>query len=319
MGVARIDLGKKLNYVTDLFIDGCDAPISAFFEAAAPAALHAVLSYYCLDPVQMFTGYVRPGTPFKGKRKGSHGRGTRQPKRGGGFWGAFKKAYGFDPNEWLAKKMPFAEDMQGRQVPGGAQWMWHGFNEFQRFQNIMFMYTLAEDFLYEIALGVAQTQYCANQRASVFLGRSEVQAHFGILQTTPCVINEVLKQRFVAFNGGSGFTPNVKKYRVMFSFKSAALWGGGTEFPDCFLRITPPVGSPVEVAIPSGGGACMVHAEVLNGGPVTFETVGPVSYNIYDVEFFCYGYRDEPRHRPEGWCNDAVEGAVNWAKQQIRG
>ena len=315
--MARINLGEKLNYVSDVFIDGCDAPLSAYFETAAPAALHAVLSYYCLDPVQMFTGYVRPGTPFKGKRSGSHGRGTRKPKASSGFWGRFKKVYGFDPNEWLAKKMPFAEDMEGRQVPGGAQWMWHGYNQFERFQNIMFMYTIAEDFLYEIALGVAQTQYCQNQRASVFLGKSETQYHFGPAWYWPCVINEVVKSRGVSFGGGSGFTPNVKRYRAMMSYGRAEPWVLGQSLEGCHIIASPPDGPDVWAPVSAGGGGGAVSVGVSEGGTVTFSTQGPYSYTLHDVKFFGFGYRDEPRHRPQGWCNAAVDSAVNWAQREL--
>lgn len=307
-----IDLGKKLNYAKEVFFDTCDAPFTAYVEAAVPAAIHAVVSYYCLDPVQIFTGYVRPDSPLKGRRKGGHGRGSRKNGKPPGRWRNFKKAFGFDPNEWIAKKMPLADDMAGRQVPGGARWMWQGYNQFERFQNFMFMYTLAENFFYETAMGVARSVYCQNQRASVFVGFSAGQAHFGILGVTACIIEEVLKGRGAGQTAGNIIQMDTKTFSVSFSCKRIRSWIPGKEMPGCYLRVRVDDGPPVQSAELRNDEGAMVSFTVKEGGRAVFETVGPISFDAEEIWFHAHGYRDEPTYRPDGWCNKALDKALNW-------
>lgn len=308
------DPNHKFNYIIDVMWDTCDAPYTAYLEAAWPAAIKAAASWYCLDPVQIFTGFVRPGGPAKGNRKGSHGRGTRHSEKGNKFWRRFKKVYNFDPNEWLAKKMPFADDMEGRQVPNGAKWMWQGYNQFERFQNFMFMYTLAEDFFYDVALGVAQSQYCQDQRSASFAGYSERQEHFGIGRVTACIIEEVRKARFVGFIGGNGVTCSYPVVTVMFSIGKAERWDGKTDFSDCFIRINRPDGPPVESPIGDGGGASAVAVTSIGGGTFTFETVGPFSFDAIDCEFAVHANEQVPKRAPRDWCEKAAQDAINWAQ-----
>lgn len=307
------DPDRKWNYALDVFFDTCDAPYTAYIEAAFPAAIKAAASWYCLDPVQMFTGFVRPGTPLKGTRKGSHGRGTRHSEKGNKFWRGFKKAFNFDPNEWLAKKMPFSEDMEGRQVPGGAKWMWQGYSQWERFNNFMFMYTIVEDFFYDVALGVAQSPYCQDQRAASFAGYSERQEHFGVGHITACIIEEVRKARFVGFIGGNGVSCDYPVYTVGFSIGKAERWDGGSDFSDCYLRLNPPDGPSVRSPIADGGGSCAVATNVIGGGVTTFETEGPFSFDVIDVEFFLHANEQVPRRAPRDWCEKLADQAINWA------
>jgi len=309
----RYPLGKKLNYIIDVVMDGCDAPLTVMARTALPAALRAAASWYCLDPVQMFTGYVRPGTPFKGRRKGGHGYGSRAASKGNKFWRGFKKAFGFDPSEWLAKRMPFAEDMEGRRVPSGAQFGWAFYGQIERFNNWMFMYEVTETFFYEWAAGIAETQYCQHQRAAVFFGRSERQGHFGILGTTPCVINEVLKQRKVLFIGGNGFTPQVRRYRVQFSVGKITRWDGNPDVSGAELVIEVSNQPPIRQALSGDGTAQMVEFMSNMGGSVSFYTAGDFSYWAEDVEFSCYGYEDVPDTRPLDYCAKLANDAINWA------
>lgn len=311
--MARIDLGKKLNYAREVFMDNCDAPFTAYLKAAKPALLHAALSYYCLDPVDIFTGWARPNSPFKGDRKGGHGRGKGDPKKGGKKWRRFKRVFGFDPNEWLAKKMPYAEPMERRQVPGGAQVMWSAFGQLQRFQNTMFMYQVAEDFFYEVALGVAGSVYCQEQRSSVFMGITARDANFGVAGGTPAVIHEAVKIRNVSWSGGSGVTPFVPDYTAFFSVEKFTPWDNDPVFNDCYLEILRPDGPPVRSAIPDGGGPCSVATGVTGGGSVSFRFVGPKSFWADGCQFHAFGRRKEPTHRPPGWCNDLARKAINWA------
>jgi len=311
--INRYPLGKKLNYVIDVFMDGCDWPLTAVAQSAAPAALHAALNWYCPDPVEIFTGWVRPGSPFKQRRGGSHGRGAHGDKHGNKFWRRFKKAFGFDPNEWLAKKMPMADEMEGRSVPGGAHYMWAAFNQIQRFQNFMFMYHVAEEFFYEWQSGIASTTYCQAQRAASFFGHSDMQGHFAPAGASACVINEVLKSRKVAFQGGNGFTPLVPRFQCGFSVGKVTRWDGDPDVTSCKLRINIEGYPPFIQALDGDGTKQMAYAISTTGGSVSFELEGPYSFWAEDVEFFCYGYADVPEIRPEGWCNDLAKKAINWA------
>lgn len=310
----RYPLGKKINYVIDVIMDGCDAPFTAYAQTAFPAALRAVATYYCPDPVQMFTGYVRPGTPFKGRRKGGHGAGSRSASKGNKFWRGFKKTYGFDPSEWMAKKMPFAEEMEGRQVPGGARYGWAMYGAIERFNNWMFMYELTENFFYEWAAGMAETPYCQHQRAAVFFGRSAEQVHFGILHRTPVVIEEVLKQRKTHFVGGNLVGVGVRRFQASMSVGRIEPWGPGLDPSQCQL-IVHINGKPEHVQNLEGDGSLQMSFDMgSDGGSVAFLFGGPFSFTAYDVEFSVYGYEDVPETRPMDWCGDLAQKAINWAE-----
>lgn len=309
----RYPLGKKLNYVIDVFLDGCDWPLTAVATSAFPAALHAALSWYCPDPVEIFTGWVRPGSPFKQRRGGTHGRGAHGSEKGNKFWRRFKKAFGFDPNEWLAKKMPFSDEMEGRQVPQGAHYMWSFFGQIQRFQNFMFMYNVTENFFYEWQAGIASTQYCQHARSASFFGRSERQGHFGPAGIDACVISEALKSRKVHFAGGNGFTPLVPKFQAGFSVGKITRWDGNPDVSGCKLRILISGFPPFVQDLKGDGTDQMAFAVSNQGGSVSFEFEGPFSFWADDIEFFCYGYENVPEIRPEGWCNKLADKAINWA------
>lgn len=312
--MARPDLGKKWNYVVDFWADGCDGPLTVYFEAAYPALLHAALSYYCPDPVNMFTGYVRPGSPLKGTRGGSHARGGNKSKKRGGFWGAFRKAFRFSPDDWIAKKMPFADEMEGRQVPGGARWMWTGYGAIERFNNYMFMYAIVEDAFYEFSAGVARSVYCQNQQASVFEGFAERDAHFALIGQSPAVIHEVLKNRNCHFVGGNGVRPNATRFSAGFSCSRVERWDGNPDTSSCKLVIIMPDGTRITEGFPVDGRDILVFGKAVEGGTVSFVFEGPYSFNAYDLKFSVFGYPDVPTTRPEGWCNDLVNDAINWVE-----
>lgn len=312
--MARPDLGKKLNYVVDFWSDGCDGPLTVYFEAAYPALLHAALSYYCPDPVNIFTGWARPATLPKGLRSGSHARGARSAAKRKGFWSRFRKVFGFQPDEWLAKKMPFADEMEGRQVPGGVNWMWAGYGAIERFNNFMFMYAIAEDFLYEFSAGVARSVYCQNQQAAVFLGKSDRISHFALLDETPAVINDVLKQRRVFWNGGNGLMPDTPTFNANFSCGKISRWDGGSDISSCRLVMRMPDGQRVVMPVSEAGVNVMVHGKTTVPGMVFFFFEGDHSFFADDCQFSVFGYQGVPSIRPEGWCNDVVEGAINWSE-----
>lgn len=311
--MARPDLGKKFNYVLDVFMDTCDAPITAYFEAAYPALLRASLSYYCLDPVQIFTGYVRPVGPLKGTRGSGHGRGSSGQGKSKGFWGAFKKGFNFDPNDWVSKQMPFSEDMAGRQVPNGTFWWWSAYGQIERFQNFMFMYTLIEDIFYETAMGVAKTDYCENQRTAVFQGYSESQGHFGLLQRTPCVINEVQKNRFCHFAGGNGVGTPWGPANASISASRIERWDGNPDTSQCRFVIIRPDAPEDKQGFPNGGENVAAYSRVANSGMISFETEGPYSFTAYDVQFSVTARPHEPNRRSRDWCNKLADAAINWA------
>lgn len=304
---------KKVNYAKDVFMDGCDAPLTVWFEAAAPAALHASLSWYCLDPVQMFTGYVRPVGPLKGKRGGGHGRGSKSKGKKSRGWAAFKRGFGFDPSEWAAKQMPFQQDLAGRSVSNGVNYMWAGFGQLERFNNIMFMYTVTETFFWEIALGVANSEYCQNQRASSFLGHSTRQGHFSLAGTSACVIEEIVKSRNISYAAGNGVGVNAPRCTAMFSCGSWISWDGETDPFDSGIMIITGDGPPVRAPLPKGGGPVAVSAYTREGGFVAFELYGNINFWVYDIQFLVFGKSVEPDNYPEGWCNKLADKAINWA------
>lgn len=313
----RYPLGKKMNYVIDVIMDGCDAPFTAYAQTAFPAALRAVATYYCPDPVQMFTGYVRPGAPFKGRRKGGHGAGSRSASKGNKFWRAFKKAYGFDPSEWLAKKMPFAEEMEGRKVPGGARFGWAAFGALERFNNWMMLYELTENFFYEWAAGVAETPYCQHQRAAVFFAESPRQAHFALLDATPCVIENVMKQRKVSFHGGNLVVPMVRRFQASMSVGAIVPWIDGGDISQCELIVAID-GKPWHRQSLEGDGSMQMSFEMSNdGGSVAFLLAGPFSFWADNVQFSVYGYEDIPETRPMNWCGDLADRAINWSTGDV--
>ena len=311
--MARPDLGKKMNYVVDFWADGCDGPLTVYLEAAYPAVMHAALSYYCPDPVNIFTGWARPAGLPKGVRSGSHARGARSAAKGRGFWARFRKVFGFQPDEWLAKKMPFADDMAGRQVPNGVNWMWSGYGAIERFNHFMFMYSLAEDFLYEFSAGVARSVYCQNQQASVFQGVTADQYHFGILPRTPVVIDDVQKIRR-CFHAANNVRPMTKTFSAALSCGRLERADGNPDTSQCGLDVIfMPTGRRISTKIPPGTQRPMSYALTAADTSVSFELTGPHAFWVYDLQVSVWGKPDVPEIRPAGWCNDLVNAAINWS------
>ncbi len=311
--MARPDLGKKMNYVVDFWADGCDGPLTVYMQAAYPALMHAALSYYCPDPVNIFTGWARPVGLPKGVRSGSHARGARSAAKSRGFWSRFRKAFGFQPDEWLAKRLPFADDMAGRQVPNGVHWMWSGYGAIERFNHFMFMYSLAEDLLYEFSAGVARSEYCQNQQASVFQGYSKDGAHFGVLGRTASTPEEIQKIRRCS-SIGNNVRPHTSTFSAAFSCGHIKRRDGDPDTSMCNLDVVfLPSGTRHSIGIPPANQKAMVYGLTAHDTSVAFELSGPQSFWAYDLQYSVWGRPDVPVIRPAGWCNDLVNTAINWS------
>ena len=311
--MARPDLGKKMNYIVDFWADGCDGPLTVYLQAAYPAAIHAALSYYCPDPVNIFTGWARPAGLPKGVRSGSHARGARSAAKGRGFWARFRKVFGFQPDQWLAKRMPFADDMEGRQVPNGVHWMWSGYGVIERFNHFMFMYGLVEDFFYEWSAGVARSTYCQSQQAASFQGYSEEDVHFGIVGHTASIPEDIQKNRRCIVVGNN-VRPMTSTFSAAFSCGRIERWDGNPDTSQCSLDVVfHPSGARVTTAIPPNGERVLSFGTTAHDKSVSFEFSGPHSFWAYDLQYSVWGFPDVPVIRPAGWCNELVNDAINWA------
>lgn len=313
------DPHKKWNYIRDFFADHCDAPLTVYAEAAFPAALNALISYYQVDPVEIFTGYFRPDGGQKGKRGGSHATGGSRRGKGSKGAGVFKKAMGFDPNEWIAKKLPGADEMSKRQVPGGATAGWAVYGAIQRAQYWMMVYEITEDFFYEWTSGVASSIYCQNQFASVLFAISRNQGHFGLLYETPLVMNEILKRRNITYADGNGVLPGIRQYHVSVSWSDITPWGGEGEAPPVEVVIRSSTGIEHVTQMGSGGGSGMVAGLFNDDSSVYFFTRGPYSCFLQNLEFSVHGFRDEPGVRRKGWRDLFNMPALNWSDIQRLG
>lgn len=292
---------NKFNYIKDFIFDPCDAPVTLYVEAFFEAFLRAAISYYALDLVQMFTSWVRPSGALKDVRGGGHGSRSRRkgkPKTWLKFW---RKFTGFDPSDWGGKNLPYQKEMEGRQIPGGAKYLWFAFDVQQRIVYWIFVYELVERAFYEAFLTVNNSVYCREQRRPMLFATREYQGNIPLLGRTPLTIEKIEKRRDITYADGNYIRVGTESSSVSVSWSDIEMWDG--EPPDgsegvILVADNGAVYSPDDM---KGGGQSGVAASPPNGMGVRVYMVGNRSFWVNNVVFNAFGTDVEPDPDPPDW------------------
>ena len=203
---------QKINYVTKFLMDTCDAPYSVYITTLWPALMEALVAWYALDMVQIFTGWVRPNAALKGFRGGRHrpavtlddveGKG-RKPNRGSKRtwvkkWGRW---VGFDPWDELGKRLPFAEALSARSLSPNVATLWNIYELEQRAMFWVQVYEITTEFFYKWASGVAQSWYCQQQYTPWVLAERATIGDPGVPGGAGILLPEPTKARFGGTSG----------------------------------------------------------------------------------------------------------------------
>lgn len=287
----------KWNYIKAFYFDACDAPISIYITTLFPAIMEALMTYYAVDMVQIFTGFVSPGGGLKGRRGGKHNPGggmeggydkeMRRRRGGKRTWSQRWRVYtGFDPWDWIGRKGGEFFGLGGRPVTPGVTTMWNVYGLEQRVAYYMMFAEITEQFFYKWASGVAQSEYCDAQYRPWCFGRSASQGNFGILDQTPCVIDEVVKMRHTNYAAGNAIA--LKGGGSTCVFKAQFVGPPGIE--DNKLRIRHSTGIVVDgPSMIKPGSIYLVSGAATEPGMWFFFSTGPSSYVLTDCEFNVVG------------------------------
>lgn len=292
---------EKFNYIVDFLFDPCDAPLSLYVDAFFDAALRAVITYYALDPLQIFTSYVRPGGPLKSLRGANHGtKGSKRskPKTPLKRWG---RKTNFDPNDWVGKNLPGQEEMSGRKIPGGAKWLWHAFDAQQRVVYWFFVYELVQNFFYEAFLMVNNSVYCQEQRRPMIVATRAYQGNIPILGRTPLTIGNIEKIRDIAYAAGNRIVVGTEQASYSITWGDIVMWDGGPMDGSEKIIMVLENGTVIEPSSMEGGKQSGTFAGVPNGMGVTFFMVGNREYWVNDVVFTAWGVLETPEVPPVDW------------------
>lgn len=187
-------LFQRINYVTDFFIDPCDAPLTVYAKTAAPALLNAFITYFALDLKNILTAFARPSKAL-GRRRGQK-KGRRGRKRG--RWGkryAWSRIIDFDPNEYIGKKMPFADDLGNRKVSAGIVSLWVAEGLIERLLYWIMVADIVLNFFVEWTSAIYEAGYCDEQEASVLYATSDLWQIAGPLSPSAFQAAVIEKER----------------------------------------------------------------------------------------------------------------------------
>jgi hypothetical protein len=215
--MAEHDPNKKINYIVNFFMDMCDAPLQLYVRSLLPALKEALITYYQVDLVQVFTAWVRPHGPFKPLR--GHGHGPlvrpedphephgREPKGRKRTWSRIaKKFISFDPWDYLGEHLPFHEELHGRSVTPGVHYLWSFYNVEQRVQNWIMIYEIVEQGFYKTLGGVADSVYCREQYRPWMTASAVDDANIPLVQPCPVNFSHIVKIRHFIYAAGNTAT-----------------------------------------------------------------------------------------------------------------
>lgn len=292
------------NYITEFYADPCDAPFSVYVTTLYPAIMEALITYYAIDVIQMFTGFVRPGGPLKGGRGGGHGGGYRDPdverrkrKRPGGGRRTWSKRWrvwtGFDPSEWLGSQAAKALGIGGRPVTPGVATAWNVYGLEQRAVYYIFLAELAQEFVYDWAAGVAASEYCQQQYRPWCYATSPRNGKLGVVYEDPLPLDVVEKGRGVIYAAGNLISVKGKGSSCVFQGKFTA----GSGEPGNFLRLKHSSGIQIDgPQMTQNGSTYAVSGAALEEGGWSFYGCGHERYVMEDCQYTVIG--NQPVYAP---------------------
>lgn len=284
---------SKINYIINFVMDWCDAPLTVWLRCLFPALIEAFLTYYAFDPVQIFTGWVRPSGALKPLRGVSHR--PRGPK-GGGKRTWLKKLgaiSGWDPWDDVGKSLPFRDGLALREVPPGAIALWNVYDIIERYQYWIMVYEIVEQGLYRTMSGVAESEYCREQYRPSGLTRKDLDFNIAVLDRSPLVIGEILKSRHMSYIGGNLMAPMGFGSSAYLSAKMLTSGGLGPGAHGQRVTLVHQSGLVVPGSEFTGPGSSSVAAGAYNGpGGWWAYSEGPGIYSMENIEFNVLGMQN---------------------------
>lgn len=296
---------EKINTIIDFFMDPCDAPLTVYAKTLWPALLEAIITFYAVDFVQIFTGYVRPIGPLKFRRGGSHRpsrptrydphEGARKKKGGKRTWSKrWRQWLAWDPWDWLGQHLPGSQWLRARSVTPGVLTMWtfYGFIEAALFWYMVFEIT--EEFFYKWASGVGKTKYCQALKRPICTTAKAGDGNLGILSETPADIGVILKKRHDIYAAGNYIYLDCDATYI--SFKAQMHWTLGP--PSSYgktekLRIRHDEGDSIDSEPFSGPGSSVSVSGAANvRGGWHLYYVGDYNDGYIEIEITCVGQQD---------------------------
>lgn len=274
----------KINYIIDFFMDICDAPFQVYMSSLWPALMEALITYYELDMVQIFTRYVKPPGIYQAKRGAPHSKGDRKrgkPRTWRRYWGSFSN---FDPNNSVADLAPHGGEWHDRQITPGVRFLWTMYDIEQRVMYWIMVYEITEQFFYKWMSGVANSRYCREQYRPWVMGVFQTDAHFAGSGPTGVIIEEVVKARNGATMSGSGGSAPGYGSSCTFSCRLSPLHPPESITEDMKVVIWSDAGDYIEGSpFGSPGGESVASGANGNlGSHWTFALMGSHSYSVID-------------------------------------
>lgn len=273
----------KINYIINFFLDVCDAPFQLYITTLWPALMEALISYYALDMVQIFTRYVKPPGVYPQKRGAPHSQGDRKkgkPRTWRRYWRSFSN---FDPNNSVADLIPDTGTQYGRPVTWGVRTLWQLYDLEQRTMYWIMCYEITEQFFYKWASGVANSRYCKEQYRPWVMGVFATDAHFAGHGDTGIIIEEVVKARHGGTMSGSGGSVPGHGSAAVFSCRLSSLHPPDQVTPDMRVVVTSTDGQRVEGSpFGSPGGESVASAATTDEVQWFFSLMGSHSYSVTD-------------------------------------
>ncbi len=229
------DPDQRLPFIYRQFVDPCDAPITVWIEAFWPAFLHAIITWYQVDLLQIVRTMWKPPLMGWRLRGGRHGGGPSRSRRGG-FRSKFGKIVGFDPNDYVGNALnPFADEEMVMLLPGEI-FFWTSIEVLILFFFEYQIYDISTAFLYEWTSGVSRSPYCHARDDAVLLATAPGYPLLGIFGWDPVGILDASKQRNIDFFNGFGVAQSVGVGVVAISCEFENVGGGiGPAWIECRL------------------------------------------------------------------------------------
>lgn len=284
---------SKINYIINFVMDWCDAPLTVWLRCLFPALIEAFLTYYAFDPVQIFTGWVRPHGALRPIRGAGH-RPRGKPRGKPRTWlKKLGKITGYDPWDDIGRRLPFGDGLALRDVPPGVIVLWNVYDIIERYQYWIMVYEIVEQGLYRTMSGVAESEYCREQYRPSALTRNELDYNIPVAERTPILIGEILKERHMSYVGGNLLAPMGFGSSAYLSAKMLTTGGLPPVPQGQRVVLVHQSGLVVPGSEFAGPGSTSVAAGTYNGpGGWWAYCEGPGIYAMENIEFNCLGMQN---------------------------
>ena len=161
----------KVNYVTDFWVDPCNAPLIVYLRLARAPLGKAIITWVTFGLLDVLRGYARPSKALGGRPTQRRGKRGRRPSRLRRVFFPLSKvwrmipALGEDTGGWVGKNLPGAAGFKGRNISQAEHAFWVLDDVGQRVLLMLLIADITNDFLYEWTTLLDMSEFC--QRSSL--------------------------------------------------------------------------------------------------------------------------------------------------------